>query len=120
MAKEEKTAAAELECNSARGEVALRVAGVPLVIAAEMGRLAAVSTALECKSLADLFTRLSQVEAAATLAGLRFLTIRGNVEKAIEKITLKDFKACREAFERALGHHFEDDEGNAEAAGKAA
>lgn len=115
---EEKTVSGNsaLECNGARGEVALRVAGVDLVIAAEMGKLAAVSTALECKSLADLFMRLSGVEAAATMAGIRFLTVRGDAEKAVAGLRLKDFTACAEAFAKALAHHFQDDVGNATAA----
>lgn len=105
-----------LPVNGARGEVALRVGGVDLVIAAEMERLAAVSTALECKSLSELFTRLSAVEVAAVTTALPLLTVRGDASAAAKKLKLKDFAACADAFNKALSHHFQADEGNGEAA----
>lgn len=106
-----------LEVNGARGEVALKVGGVDLVIAATMNGLAAVSTRLECKSLADLFLRLSGVEIAATKAAIELLAIRGDKVAASAKLKLKDFKACADAFAEALAHHFkDDDEGNDAAA----
>lgn len=105
-----------LEVNGARGEVPLTVGGVDLVIAAEMARLAAVSTRLECKSLADLFVRLSGVEAAATMAAIELLTIRGDKIAALAALKLKDFKACADAFALALSHHFDGDPKNDPAA----
>lgn len=105
-----------LEVNGARGEVALKIGDVDLVIAATMAGLSAVSTRLECKSMADLFARLSGVEAAATTAAVELLAVRGDRFAALEKLKLKDFNACAEAFSRALMHHFQDDEGNGEAA----
>lgn len=105
-----------LPVNGARGEVALWVADVPLVIAAEMEGLAALSTRLECKSIQDLFTRLTGTEVAATRAALLSLTVEGEAVKALEKLKLKHFPAVAEAFSKALSHHFEDDEGNGEAA----
>lgn len=106
-----------LEVNGARGEVALKVGGVDLVIAATMNGLAAVSTRLECKSLADLFARLSGVEIAATRAAIDLLTVRGDKVAAVAKLKLRDFKACADAFAEALTHHFRDDEeGNDETA----
>lgn len=123
-AEETKTAITKpfpLEVNEARGEVALWVGDVPLVLAAEMSRLSAVSSRLQCKSLNDLFLRLSDVEAAATIAGIELLTVRGKPLEAIEKIKLKHFGACRVAFMAVLAHHFdEEDEGNVEAANQAA
>lgn len=109
-----------LEVNGARGEVSLWVGSVPLVIAAEMGRLAAVSTRLQCKSLNDLFSRLTGVEAAATVAGIELLTVRGDALAAIAALKLKHFPACAAAFGAALAHHFDGDEGNVEAADEAA
>lgn len=124
MAKEEKPAAAvkpfPLPVNEARGEVALWVDDVPLVIAAELGRLSALSSRLQCKSLNDLFVRLSDVETAATVAGIELLTVRGEALEAITKLKLKHFGACRIAFLAALSHHFDGDEGNAEAVEKTA
>jgi hypothetical protein len=119
--KEEKTMAttAEPVCkhavNEARGEARLVIDGVELVLAAEMARLSAVSTRLQCKSLNDLFMRLSGVEAAATLAGIELLTVKGNALEAITKIKLKHFPDCAAAFSAILSHHFDGDEGNAEA-----
>lgn len=105
-----------LEVNGARGEVALKVGGVDLVIAATMKGLAAVSTRLGCNSLQELFLRLSGTEVAATLAAISLLTVKGDAERALEAIKLKDYPVIAEAFAKALSHHFEDDEGNEKAA----
>lgn len=105
-----------LEVNGARGEVALRVADVDLVIAATMQGIAAVSTRLGCQSLQELFLRLSGTEPAATLAALSLLTVRGDSAAAIDKLKLKHYPAIAEAFAKALAHHFEGDEGNGNAA----
>jgi hypothetical protein len=102
--------------NGARGEVALRIGSVDLVIAAEIGRLSAVSTALECKSFVDLYMRLLGVEVAATIAGIQHLTIKGDAKAALVELKLSDFAACREAFAAALQHHLGGDEGKAAAA----
>lgn len=107
-----------LAVNGARGEVALRVGDVDLVIAAEMGRLAAVSTALECKSFLDLYQRLLGTEVAATLAALQHLTVRGDCARALQRLKLNDFPACKNAFAAALSHHV-GDEGKAGAEGEA-
>jgi hypothetical protein len=114
MAKEEKPF--PLEVNGARGEVPLWVGSVPLTIAATMAGLAAVSTRLECKSLADLFVRLSGVEAAATMAAIELLTIRGDKVAALAELRLKHFRACADAFALALAHHFDGEQKNDQAA----
>ena len=101
--------------NGARAEVPLRVGSVDLVIAAEMGRLAAVSTALDCKSFGDLYQRLLGVEVAATMAGIQHLAIKGDGARAVMELTLRDFPSCAKAFAAALGHHLKDAEGKAEA-----
>ncbi|UXT99921.1 hypothetical protein [Agrobacterium tumefaciens] len=106
-----------LEVNGARGEVELWVGSTPLVLAAEMGALAAVSSRLSCKSMADLFLRLSNVEPAATVAALDLLTVRGDKDKAIAALKLKHFGAVAKAISEALSHHFdEEDVGNGVAA----
>jgi hypothetical protein len=102
--------------NGARGEVALKIGDVDLVIAATMTGLAAVSSRLGCTSLQELFVKLSGTEVAATMVAISLLTIKGNAEKAVETLTLKDFPSCAEAFAKALSHHFEDAEGNEKAA----
>ncbi|MGH0318274.1 hypothetical protein NKY46_18750 [Sinorhizobium meliloti] len=117
MAEEEKKSMKPfpLEVNGARGEASLKIDDVELVVAATMSGLAKVSTRLECKSFQELFMRLSGVEAAAVLAGIELLTIKGDRLAAIQKLKLKHFKDCAEAFNTALAHHFDGDEGNAEA-----
>lgn len=105
-----------LEVNEARGEVGLTIGGTEIVIAATMQGLAAVSARLECKSMADLFQRLSGVEPGATVAAIELLTVRGDSASALSKLKLKHFNACAEALSRSLMHHFKDDEGNGEAA----
>ncbi|TGR32999.1 MULTISPECIES: hypothetical protein [unclassified Mesorhizobium] len=108
-----------LEVNGARGEVPLWVGNTPLAIAATMAGLAAVSTRLECKSLNDLFQRLSGVEAAATMAAIDLLTVRGDRGAAIDALKLKHFKACSDAFALALSHHFDGEQKNDQAASAA-
>lgn len=105
-----------LDVNGARGEVLLNIGGEELVIAATMEGLSILSTRLECKSLQDLFVRLSGTEVAATRAAIPALTVRGDSAAALSKLKLKHFIAVSEAFSKALAHHFEDDEGNVEAA----
>lgn len=104
----------------ARGEARLMIDDVELVLAATMQGLAAVSSRLQCKSLNDLFVRLSGVEAAATWAGIEMLTVKGDIVKALEKLKLKHFTACASTFSAILAHHFDGDEGNEEAADEAA
>ncbi|HEY0120547.1 MAG TPA: hypothetical protein VGC14_02100 [Rhizobium sp.] len=109
-----------LPVNGARGEAPLWIDDVPLVLAATMQGLANVSSRLECKSINDLFTRMSGAEAAATWVGIELLTVRGDRHDALDKLRLKHFTTCAAAFSAILAHHFDGDEGNAEAAGEAA
>lgn len=104
-----------LEVNGARGEVALKIGDVDLVIAAEMVGLANLSTHLKCESLSELFLKLSGVEPATTMAAIQFLTVRGDKAAALKAMKLSDFKACAEAFSAALAHHFEGASKNEEA-----
>lgn len=105
-----------LEVNGARGEVALTIGDVELVIAATMEGLSAVSTALDCKSLADLFVRLSAVEISATRAAISYLTVKGDHTAANKALKLKHFKEVAAAFDKALSHHFDIEPGNEVAA----
>lgn len=120
--KEEKVF--PLAVNEARGEVPLWVGDVPIVLAAEMGRLAAVSARLQCRSLSELYTKLSGVEVGAVFAGVELLAVRGKVIEALEVLSLKHFGACRIAFIAALAYHMDEDEvedeGNEAAVEKAA
>lgn len=117
-----KAPAYKYPVNEARGEVRLVVSDVELVLAATMQGLAALSSRLQCKSLNDLFLRLTGVEVGATWAGIELLTVKGkgDVVDALEKLELKHFTACGNAFTAILAHHFDGEEGNGEAADKAA
>lgn len=108
--------------NEARGEARLVIDDVELVLAAEMGALAAVSSRLQCRSLNELFQRLTGVEAAAMWAGIELLTVKGkgDIVSALEKLRMKHAPACATAFSAILAHHFDGDEGNAEAVDEAA
>lgn len=105
-----------LEVNGARGEVPLTVGGVDLVIAATMKGLAGTSTAIGCQSLGELFLKIQGVEVATTIAAIGNLTVRGDKDKALEALTVKDFPACADAFAKALSHHFQGEPKNDEAA----
>lgn len=96
-----------LPANGERGEVALRIGAVDLVIAAEIGGLAALSTALRCKSLAELYELTLALEVNAVMAAIRCLTVRGDAEAAVAALTLADFPAAKAAFEAALLHHMQ-------------
>ena len=50
------------------------------------------------------------------MAALPLLAIKGDAAKAVGALKLKDFAACATAFNKALAHHFQADEGNVEAA----
>ena len=105
-----------LPVNGARGEVGVTIGGVDIVVAATMGGLAAVSTDLGCKSMQDLFDRLSNVEVAAAMSAIRHLTVRGDASAALAVLKFGHFPALSKAFEAALAHHFEDEQsGNGEA-----
>ena len=101
--------------NAARGEVALKIGSIDLVIAAEMGRLAALSAKLGCDSLTDLWTRITSMEINAVIAGIQTLTVQGDVKAAMAELKLKHFKDCQDAFVAALAFQMEDGEGNADA-----
>lgn len=104
-----------LPYNAERGEVPLTVGGVDLTIAAEMKRLAALSTRLNCQSFMELYMKLASVELAATLAGIELLAVAGDPTAALKSITIADLPACKDAFAAALLHHAGKAEGNAEA-----
>lgn len=105
-----------IQYNVERGEVPLVVGGTDLVIAAEIKRLATLSTKLGCQSFYDLYSRLANVEVAATIAAVETLSVRGDVSTAVDRMTIADLPACKDAFAAALLHHAGKSGGNAEAA----
>jgi len=104
----------------ARGEVPVKIGKTDIVIAATMAGLAALSTRLQCRSFNELFARLSGAELAAAYAAIELLTIKGDWQAALTQFSLRDVPAFTDAANEALAHHFEDDAGNAGAAGTAA
>lgn len=104
-----------LTYNAERGEVPLTVGGVDLVIAAEMGKLAALSGRLNCQSFMELYMKLAGVELASTLAAVEVLAVKGDPAAAIKAMTIADLPACKDAFVAAFLHHT-DKAGNGEAA----
>lgn len=105
-----------LAYNAERGEVPLRVGGTDLVIAAEIKRLATLSTMLKCQSFFELYSKLANVEIAATVAAVEALSVRGDTSAAIAGMTIADLPACKDAFTAALLHHAGKQEGNVDAA----
>ena len=102
--------------NAERGEVPLTVGGVELVIAAEMGKLATLSSRLGCQSFMELYMKLAGVELASTLAAVELLAIRGDSAAAVKAMTIADLPACKDAFVAAFLHHADKAGGNAVAA----
>lgn len=105
--------------NPARGEVSLSIDGHEVILAAELGRLASVSKALDCQSLEDLWGKLTSMEVGAVMAGVGALTVRGDKAGALNALRLRHFKACQEAFIAALSYQMEP-AGNGDAAAGAA
>lgn len=110
----------DLPVNGARGEVALRIGSVDLVIAAEMEKLSALSTVMGFPPLAEFQRRIASLEISTCVAAVRHLTVRGDADAAIASLRLSDFPACAKAFATALNHHFEGREGKGKAAKEAA
>ena len=106
--------------NGSRGEVALRIGATDLVVAAEIGRLAALSTALGHPCLEELYARLIGAEVAATVAAVRHLCVRGDIEAALAGMRLSDFPAAKAAIMASLSHHLAGPAGKDAAAGEGA
>jgi hypothetical protein len=105
-----------LPYNAERGEVPLTVAGVELVIAAEMKGLAALSTRLGNPGFSDMYARLASAEINATMAAVECLSVKGDGAKAAVDMTLADLPRCTEAIAKAIAHHAEKASKNEESA----
>lgn len=104
------------DVNGARGEVALAIAGVDLVIAATMKGLASLSTEIGCKSFGDLFDRLAGGEIDTVMKAIPHLTVKGNAAKAVSDMQLSDMPAAIISINAALAHHLGSKSKNAPAA----
>lgn len=106
-----------LPANEARGEVAVTVDGVDLVVAAEMEKLAHLSSALGCKTLPDLYQRLAGSELSAMFGVLDTCVVKGDAKAARKAMKLQGAMKLGAAITEALAHHAEgDDSGNAPSA----
>ncbi len=104
--------------NEARGEVAVTIGGVDLVVAAEMERLAQLSAVLDCQSLADLQRRVFQAEPRAMFGVLATCVVRGDSEAARSKLKIPGCLDLSKAMQKAVLHHLGDaPKGNASGAG---
>ena len=106
--------------NPERGEVELVIGDTTLVLAAEMGRLAALSKKLECKSLKDLYDAMTGLAPHAVEACIQCLAIKGDVDAALGQMRMHHFQAAQEAFNVVLEHHITpEDNKKAQKPGKA-
>ena len=64
------------------------IGGIHLVIGVRFERLADLSGALNCQSLAELVRRVSQGDPRATLAVLEHCVVSGNVEAVRKRLTV--------------------------------
>ena len=106
-----------LSVNEARGEVAVTVNGVELVVVAEFEKLSFLSSELKCQSWADLGKRISGYELSAMSGVLETCVVRGDVKAAREAITLKGAVALGGAMTIALVHWLEDEDAEKNAPG---
>jgi K+-transporting ATPase A subunit len=98
-----------LPANEARGEIAVTVDGVDLVVAAEMERLAMLSSQIGCQSWTDMVSRISGAELSAIYAVLEICVVRGNVKAARKALTPRGAFALGGALTVAMTHWFDKD-----------
>lgn len=98
--------ASPLPVNAARGEVAVEINGVPIVVAVTMEGLARLSAELGCTSLRDLQHRLIGAELLAMFAVLRHFVVNGDGVAAAKAMKLDGALALGGAMATALLHHF--------------
>lgn len=103
-----------MEVNAVRGEVAAKVGGVSIVMAATMEDVARLSNAIGNPTFPDLGRRLLGVEIVATMAALRLFIRRGEapdgsslprekaVETALANYRFSDNNALQAAFAEVM------------------
>ena len=100
------------KANKARGEVALEVAGLQLILCAEMARLEALEQGTGGMGLQDLVAALSAHRVSVLKAAVVALTIEGDAEAVFERMVgVTDLPAIQQAVMTALAPDL-DDEGN--------
>lgn len=98
--------------NGERGEKPLSISGVEIVIAAEMGRLAALSSRLGSNSFIEMYSKLAGAEVNAVMAAVELLAVKGDVPKALKAMQLSDLPKCVDAIMAVFAHHAEKVPGN--------
>ena len=101
--------------NPLRGEAAVTIGGVDLVIAVEFAGLAKLSRAIRAQSMDEIYRRLLGFEPFAVSVALQCLTVHPDgVEKATElaaeasaKVSAADQDAWRRAAEDAFTAHLD-------------
>lgn len=99
--------------NKARGEVAVTLGDLEIVLAAEMGQLGRLSALTGHPTFPELYSRLVGTEISTTMAALRLLTVRGQrggkdlkrdeaADAAAEAFRLDDAEAVQSAFQDIL------------------
>lgn len=114
--------------NPARGEVAVKVGGVDLVLACELGSLAAFEAVMNRDmpkpggvphGLNEIVMVAAQIPLKLLPEALRCFAIRGDVEKAIAGMSVRDTMAAHNAVRDAVVSRYLEPGGNGEAAGEA-
>ena len=101
--------------NPLRGEAAVTIGDVPLVIAVEFGGLTRLSKAIGAQSMEEIYRRLLGFEPFAVACALHCLVVHpeGAAKamalgaRAAEKLSAADEEAWRDAIEEALAGHID-------------
>lgn len=103
-----------VEVNTVKGETAVKIGGVEIVLAATMEGLAQVSAATGRPTMPELFNRLLGGEIDTVLVAIRLLTRRGTdadgrplnrrvaADEAVKAYRIVDFAALRVGLEALL------------------
>lgn len=115
--------------NPARGEVALKVGDVDLVLACELSSLAAFEALIEEKyprpdgrprGMGQVLMFASAIPFAVIKDALACFVVRGDVGAALKAMHLSDTIAIQRAIDAVIGSKYMEKVGNADAAGETA
>ncbi len=95
--------------NKERGEVAVTLGGVDLILCAEMTRLATLTTAMGVKTFAEVYEGLIGFHPPTVLLAISAFTIDGDAEKACELIKPKDMGEFQRAMLELLSVGIDDE-----------
>ncbi|MBA5779497.1 hypothetical protein H2509_20395 [Stappia sp. F7233] len=101
--------------NEARGEVAVTVGGVDLILCATLGGLAGVSAATKSETFAQMFRKICGGEPNAIIAVVQSWTVEGDAVAALKAMKIPDMMKIASAAERCMDALMGDAAGNADA-----